>query len=197
MQVQQYKVVVCGGSASGKTSFVSRFTLGDFENVHFPTLGVEVHPITFYTGNDIVQFNTWDCSGTEGFKSFDGGYYVNLSGAIIFVDDGGEWKEYISKVLSANRNASIVFVRSKVDLNLKDGWDWQEVKQHEIASAYTFCEISAKSNYNIEKPFLSLARSFLHDEGLTFHEAPAFPQPVELVDSEALKKFEEEIQGVV
>src|SRR5665811_319128 len=195
MEVQQYKVVVCGGSASSKTSFVRRFISGDFEKEHFPTLGVEVHPISFYTGDGTIQFNTWDCSGTDGWKGLDDGYYIKLDGAIIFVDDGDEWKEYIRKILLVNENATIVLVRNKIDLETEGGWDWQEVKQHEISSNFKVYEISAKSNYNIEKPFLFIARSFFNDEGLTFHEAPAVPE--EPVEHEALKKFEKEIQGVV
>lgn len=193
MQVQQYKVVVCGGSGSGKTAFVNRFTMGDFESNHFPTLGVEVHPLSFYTGSDTVQFNTWDCSGTDRFNGLDDGYYVNLHGAIIFVDDGNEWKEYVSKVLSVNEEASIVLVRSKIDLNQE--WDRSEVRQYAKIFTFKLCEISAKSNIDIDKPFLFLARSLLSDEELTFYEAPSTvsTEEEEPVDFDLIHAYEKEM----
>jgi GTP-binding nuclear protein Ran len=41
-----------------------------------------------------------------------------------------------------------------------------------------YYEISAKSNYNFEKPFLYLARKLTMDPTLEFVEAPAMPPPV-------------------
>jgi GTP-binding nuclear protein Ran len=40
-----------------------------------------------------------------------------------------------------------------------------------------YCDISAKSNHNFEKPFLLLARKLMNDEDLVFIESPALQPP--------------------
>ena len=49
-----------------------------------------------------------------------------------------------------------------------------------------YYDISAKSNYNFEKPFLWLARKLSGDNALPFVEAPAL-QPAEFQIDEATK----------
>lgn len=60
-----------------------------------------------------------------------------------------------------------------------------------------YFEISAKSNYNFEKPFLWIARKLSGHPNLTFVEAPALAPPEVQVDQEMMKKNEEELKQVV
>ena len=48
---------------------------------------------------------------------------------------------------------------------------------------FQYYDISAKSNYNFEKPFLWLARKITGEAGLTFVEAPALAPPDVEVDA--------------
>ncbi|XP_063936385.1 GTP-binding nuclear protein Ran1B isoform X2 [Daucus carota subsp. sativus] len=59
---------------------------------------------------------------------------------------------------------------NKVDMNN------QQVNVREVENLQ-YCEISVKSNYNIEKPFLYLARMLAGDPGLQFVEAPTYTPP--------------------
>jgi GTPase SAR1 family protein len=38
---------------------------GEFEKKYVATLGVEVHPLLFYTGRGPIKFNVWDTAGQE------------------------------------------------------------------------------------------------------------------------------------
>lgn len=38
------------------------------------TLGVEVHPLKFYTNRGPIQFNVWDTAGQEKFGGLRDGY---------------------------------------------------------------------------------------------------------------------------
>lgn len=40
------------------------------------TLGVEVHPLVFYTSSGPIQFNVWDTAGQEKFGGLRDGYYI-------------------------------------------------------------------------------------------------------------------------
>ncbi|KAI3963205.1 hypothetical protein MKX01_030335, partial [Papaver californicum] len=56
-----------------------------------------------------------------------------------------------------------------------------------------YYEISAKSNYNFEKPFLYLARKLAGDANLHFVESPALAPPEVSIDMEAQQKHEQEL----
>ena len=50
------------------------------------TLGVEVHPLVFYTNRGAIQFNCWDTAGQEKFGGLREGYYIQSQCAIIMFD---------------------------------------------------------------------------------------------------------------
>ena len=56
-----------------------------------------------------------------------------------------------------------------------------------------YYEISAKSNYNFEKPFLYLARKLTGEPNLVFVESPALPPPELAIDLEAQQRAEAEM----
>ena len=56
-----------------------------------------------------------------------------------------------------------------------------------------YYEISAKSNYNFEKPFLYLARKLVGDPNLHFVEAPALAPPEVQIDMRQQQQYEQEL----
>lgn len=59
-----------------------------------------------------------------------------------------------------------------------------------------YYDISAKSNYNFEKPFLWLARKLVGDPNLAFVESPALAPPEITVDPAQLAQYEKELAEV-
>ena len=57
-----------------------------------------------------------------------------------------------------------------------------------------YYDISARSNYNIEKPFLWLAQKLMGDTGLHFIEMPALQPPELHMDPEATRNYEDELK---
>lgn len=57
-----------------------------------------------------------------------------------------------------------------------------------------YYDISAKSNYNFEKPFLCLARRLVGDPNLTFVEMPALIPPEVPMDPALARKYEDELR---
>lgn len=89
-------------------------------------------------------------------------------------------------------NIPIVLCGNKVD-----------VKERKVkAKAITFhrkknlqyYDISAKSNYNFEKPFLWLARKLVGNPQLEFVAAPALAPPEVTVNKELLDKYQQEME---
>jgi len=88
-------------------------------------------------------------------------------------------------------NIPIVLCGNKVDI--KD----RKVKVKQITfhrkKNLQYYDVSAKSNYNFEKPFLWLAKKLMNEPNLTFVESPAL-KPVEVpLDLEVMKQYEQEL----
>ena len=57
-----------------------------------------------------------------------------------------------------------------------------------------YYDISAKSNYNFEKPFLWLARKLVGNTTLEFVAAPALAPPEVQVDAQLMEQYNNELQ---
>jgi len=95
------------------------------------------------------------------------------------------WHRDLTRVCE---NIPIVLVGNKVEI--KD----RKVKAKNITfhrkKNLQYFDISAKSNYNFEKPFLWLARKLTGDPNLQFVEAPALAPPDFQMDQRDLSELE-------
>lgn len=171
---------------------------GEFEKKYIATLGVEVHPLNFHTNYGTIIFNCWDTAGQEKFGGLRDGYYIQGQCGIIMFDvtsritykNVPNWHRDLERVCE---NIPIVLCGNKVD-----------VKERKVkTSGVTFhrkknlqyYEISAKSNYNFEKPFLWLARKLVGNPQLEFVAAPALrPAEVE-IDAAQQAIYEKELEA--
>jgi len=99
------------------------------------------------------------------------------------------WHRDLTRVCE---NIPIVLCENKVEI--KD----RKVKAKQITfhrkKNLQYYDISAKSNYNFEKPFLWLARKLSGDNALHFVEAPALQPPEFQIDAAQAAKYEQELQ---
>ena len=65
---------------------------------------------------------------------------------------------------------------------------------HRSCNSFQYYDISAKSNYNFEKPFLWLARKLVGDPNLEFVAAPALAPPEVQMDPQMIKAYEDELK---
>merc|ERR1711968_144645 len=78
-------------------------------------------------------------------------------------------------------NIPIVLVANKIDVKDRKVRNVTFHRKRNLA----YYEVSAKSNYNFEKPFLCLARIIVGDKELQFVEAPALDPPdIHLTDQQ-------------
>ncbi len=82
----EFKVVLVGDGAVGKTTFVKRHLTGEFEKAYNATVGCEVHPMNFFTSQGEVKLMVWDTAGQERFRNITKGYYIGSHGAIVMFD---------------------------------------------------------------------------------------------------------------
>lgn len=192
-----FKLVIIGDGGTGKTTFVKRHRTGEFEKKYEPTMGVEVHPLDFTTNRGPIRFWAWDTAGQEKLGGLRDGYYIHCQCAIIMFDvtarvtyrDVPTWHKDLTRVCE---NIPIVLCGNKVDVKNR------QIKPKMVVfhrkKNLQYYEISAKSNYNFEKPFLYLARKLVGDPNLQFVEAPALAPPEVTVDLQKQQQIDQELQ---
>lgn len=192
-----FKLVLVGDGGTGKTTFVKRHLTGEFEKKYIATLGVEVHPLGFSTNFGHIQFDVWDTAGQEKFGGLRDGYYINGQCGIIMFDvtsritykNVPNWHRDLVRVCE---NIPIVLCGNKVDVKER------KVKAKTITfhrkKNLQYYDISAKSNYNFEKPFLWLARKLSGESNLEFVAEIALAAPEVHIGQEQLAAMNQELK---
>lgn len=171
-QCSIYKCMIVGDPYVGKTTYINRFVKGDFRKSYDATMGVEVHPLTFKMSEDKrIIFNCWNCAGNERYKSLGvEGYKQTMDCAIIMYDMTApstfinieRWYNMLDKEkpiiicgnkCDSNKSCGIKELNNLIDLPID-------------INIIDHIQISAKSNYNYNLPFLKLARVLEHDDSL-------------------------------
>ena len=191
-----FKLVLVGDGSTGKTTFVKRHLSGEFEKVYYATIGVEVHPLVFYTNCGPICFNVWDTAGQEKFGGLRDGYYIQGQCGIIMFDvtsritykNVPNWHRDLVRVCE---NIPIVLCGNKVDIKER------KVKAKQITfhrkKNLQYYDISAKSNYNFEKPFVWLARKLTGNPDLELVAAPALAPSEVAMDSSLIAEYNREL----
>eukprot|EP00286_Rhodomonas_abbreviata_P014790 CAMPEP_0181338438 /NCGR_PEP_ID=MMETSP1101-20121128/28636_1 /TAXON_ID=46948 /ORGANISM="Rhodomonas abbreviata, Strain Caron Lab Isolate" /LENGTH=174 /DNA_ID=CAMNT_0023449167 /DNA_START=19 /DNA_END=540 /DNA_ORIENTATION=- len=170
--IPEFKLILVGDGGVGKTTFVKRHLTGEFEK-------------NFHTSCGPIQFNVWDTAGQEKFGGLRDGYYIQGQCAIIMFDVTSRityksvpnWYRDLTRVCD---NIPIVLCGNKVEV--KD----RKVKAKQITfhrkKNLQYYEISAKVNYNFEKPFIWITRKVAGNNAIEFVEAPALAPPEAEID---------------
>lgn len=162
--VSTFKLVLAGDAGVGKTVYTKRFLTGEFEKKYVATVGAEVHPIDFNTTSGKIVFNIWDTAGQEKYAGLRENYYKDADAAIIMFDvtsrisykNVANWYHDIRAI---RPDIPIVIVGNKCDVKDRKvrGSSITFHSKHQLP----YFDISAKSNYNFDRPFLWLAQNLL------------------------------------
>jgi GTP-binding nuclear protein Ran len=194
----RFKLILVGDGGVGKTTFVKRHKTGEFEKKYVATMGVDVHPLPFYTTVGPVIFNCWDTAGQEKFGGLRDGYYIGGQAAIIMFDVTSRvtyknvptWYKDLDRVC---KKIPICLVGNKAESKER------VVKPRDIyfhrKRNLQYYDVSAKSNYNFEKPFLYICRQLTNDKGLQFARAPVLLNQEVEIDMAQAKMYEDELNA--
>ena len=200
---KQYKVVLVGDGGAGKTTFLKRHRTGEFEKKYLATIGVEVHLLSFMTNYGPISFSVWDTAGQEKFGGLRDGYYWRSDAAIIMFDltnddsvqkNFEKWQTSLKRIIS---NVPIVGCGNKFDLLNESSLSAN------ISTAKYYCDdlylISAKTNYNYDKPFLSLARKLTGHSDLVFTPLPKEEEDINRLGCpiESIQKMQNKLISVL
>jgi len=154
--ISSINIAIVGSQGVGKTTFVTRHQTGDFTKIYSPTMMLTT-PLVFRTTKGVVNIYVQDYGGQY---RFDSPQYRGIDGAIVMFDVTSRLSykavdSCVRDLRGENKDIPIVLCGNKVDCRDKKV---QNITKHRTLDLTEYYDVSAKSNYNFEKPFLRLLR---------------------------------------
>eukprot|EP01122_Echinamoeba_exundans_P006509 TRINITY_DN1849_c0_g1_i1.p1 TRINITY_DN1849_c0_g1~~TRINITY_DN1849_c0_g1_i1.p1 ORF type:complete len:210 (+),score=40.31 TRINITY_DN1849_c0_g1_i1:28-630(+) len=163
-KIFQFKLVLLGNAAVGKSSLVLRFVKGQFSEFQESTIGAAFMTQTVCLNDTTVKFEIWDTAGQERYHALAPMYYRGAQAAIVVYDitshESFERAKQWIKELQRNGNADIVIALAgnKLDLADKRAVQTQEAQEYAEENGILFSETSAKTAANVNELFVAIAK---------------------------------------
>ncbi|XP_064408504.1 ras-related protein Rab-5B isoform X2 [Latimeria chalumnae] len=121
-KICQFKLVLLGESAVGKSSLVLRFVKGQFHEYQESTIGAAFLTQSVCLDDTTVKFEIWDTAGQERYHSLAPMYYRGAQAAIVVYDIANQetfaraktWVKELQR--QASPNIVIALAGNKADL---------------------------------------------------------------------------------
>jgi Ras-related protein Rab-28 len=162
----QYKVIVMGDGAVGKTSLINRFCQDGFAQSYKQTIGVDFfNKKVQLPGNVNVTMQIWDIGGQQvGGKML--GKYIFGSAAIIYVYDTTnpesfknleDWFGFVTTAFKSEKRPYMAVVGNKIDLQHLRQVKAEKHSLFAIEHQMTSHLVSAKTGEKVTGMFMKVA----------------------------------------
>lgn len=163
-KIFQFKLVLLGESAVGKSSLVLRFVKGQFLDYQESTIGAAFLTQTVCLNDTTVKFEIWDTAGQERYHSLAPMYYRGAQAAIVVYDitvadsfdRAKNWVKELQR--QGNPNIVIALAGNKVDLEQRRAIQAQDAQDYADENGILFMETSAKTAANVNELFVAIAK---------------------------------------
>ncbi|EKM61467.1 uncharacterized protein PHACADRAFT_248102 [Phanerochaete carnosa HHB-10118-sp] len=161
----QFKLVLLGESAVGKSSLVLRFVKDQFDDYRESTIGAAflTQTVALEDGTS-VKFEIWDTAGQERYKSSAPMYYRNANCAVVVYDitQSASLEKARSWIRELQRQADpsiiIALCGNKSDLAVRRQVSQEEAKKYAEEEGLMWGETSAKSGEGVNEIFTEIAK---------------------------------------
>jgi Ras-related protein Rab-5C len=163
----QFKLVLLGESAVGKSSLVLRFVKDQFDDYRESTIGAAFLTQTVSLDDGAsVKFEIWDTAGQERYKSLAPMYYRNANCAVVVYDitqsssleKARTWIRELQR--QADRSIVIALCGNKSDLaeGGRRQVSQEEAKKYAEEEGLMWSETSAKTGEGVQEIFTEIAK---------------------------------------
>lgn len=160
----QFKMVLLGESAVGKSSLVLRFVKGQFHEYQESTIGAAFLTQTVSVDDITVKLELWDTAGQERYHSLAPMYYRGAQAAIVVYDITNAdtfsrakvWVKELQR--QAAPNIVIALAGNKADLSAKRQVEVGDAETYAEGNGLIFMETSAKTAINVNEIFMAIAK---------------------------------------
>lgn len=166
VEIRNNKVVFLGDATVGKTSIIYRYIFKNFSTFTDATIGAAFKCSTVdLNGGDIVKLDIWDTAGQERYKSLVPLYYRDAKCAIIVFDLSNKETyfnalKWIEKVKSESNELKMIYLVGNKWDTIKNSLETFHNESNKILhNDVNYMEVSAKTGYNIEELFISVAEN--------------------------------------
>lgn len=166
--IRQFKLALLGESAVGKSSLLSRYVRGQFQNHHgditaggFLTRTVRVNDLT-------VNFEIWDTTGRDRCHTL--AIHRDVRAAIVVYDltnkdSFNQAKVWVKELKTqTSPNTVIALAGNKTDIYNKRAVETAEANSYATENGLLFMETSAKTSINVSEIFMAIAEQLLKGE---------------------------------
>ena len=163
--INNYKIVVIGDINVGKTSILSRFRYGSFEQSYMPTLGIDFFTKNLFYEDKTIRLILWDTAGQERFRSLIPSYLKNADCIIIVYDiTNKDSFNSLAHWLNDAKNNTIegtifVICGNKIDLKEKRVVTNEEIDEYINKENLLYVECSAMNGEGIKELFNLIAKN--------------------------------------
>ncbi|KAK6482969.1 ras-related protein Rab-5B-like [Huso huso] len=163
-KICQFKLVLLGDMAVGKSSLVLRFVKGQFDEFQETTIGAAFLAQSVCLDDTTVKFEIWDTAGQERYHSLAPMYYRGRrlpSGSIRLPSwpcrrHLRPWVKELQR--QASPNIVIALAGNKSDLAERRMVEYEEAQTYAEDTGLLFMETSAKTAMNVNELFLAIAK---------------------------------------
>ncbi|KAH7105154.1 ras-domain-containing protein [Auriculariales sp. MPI-PUGE-AT-0066] len=159
----QFKLVLLGESAVGKSSLVLRFVKDQFDDYRESTIGAAFLTQTVQLDDGAtVKFEIWDTAGQERYKAPM--YYRNANCAVVVyditqassLDKAKTWIKELQR--QADPSIVIALCGNKADLNARRQVAPEEAQKYAEEEGLMWGETSAKTAEGVTEIFTAIAK---------------------------------------
>ncbi|KGQ08324.1 GTP-binding protein ypt5 [Beauveria bassiana D1-5] len=171
----QFKLVLLGESAVGKSSIVLRFVKDQFDSFRESTIGAAFLTQTISLDETTtVKFEIWDTAGQERYKSLAPMYYRNANCAVVVYDITQSVRAYFSSL----GHVGITLIVSNTQASLDKAKAWVKELQRQANENIIIALAGNKLDLVTEQPDkraipTAEAEAYAKEAGLLFFETSA------------------------
>jgi len=159
----RYKITVIGDGRVGKTSLISKYTLGAFDTDYVETIGAQFSKYDKEIDGDNIRLLFWDIAGQDSFDFLRPSFYRESDAAIIAysLEENQLGSRSFKNVTNWQREVKqfcgdipIVLFANKVDLIGEDKIEHSKIKQMVDENEFLGYYItSAMTGHGVHKAF--------------------------------------------